>query len=153
LFFEKDKRAFRKPSRAFADQGLVERRSDMALYAQQIAYTPVAWAALLKAPENRLEALQRVVERLGGQIVDGWFTLGEYDVLVICELPDNVSAVALDMAVAAGGALKAVKTTPLLTFDDGLDAMRKARESAYTPPRSEIPYFGVARGEGAGSQT
>lgn len=125
----------------------------MALYAQQIAYTPVAWAALLKAPENRLEAVRRVVERLGGSIINGWFTLGEYDALVICELPDTVSAVAFDMAVAAGGALKAVKTTPLLTFDDGMDAMRKARETAYTPPRSEIPYFGVARGEGQGLPT
>ena len=38
----------------------------MALYAQQIAYTPLAWAALLKAPQNRLQAVQQVVERLGG---------------------------------------------------------------------------------------
>jgi uncharacterized protein with GYD domain len=125
----------------------------MALYAQQIAYTPTAWAALLKAPENRLKAVQQVVERLGGSIVNGWFTFGDYDVLVICELPDNVSAAAFDMAVAAGGAMKAVKTTPLLTFEDGIAAMRKAKEAEYTPPRSEIPYFGVYRGEGEGLLT
>lgn len=125
----------------------------MALYAQQIAYTPTAWAALLNAPENRLKAMQHVVERLGGHIVNGWFTLGDYDALVICELPDNVSAAALDMAVAAGGAMQAVKTTPLLTFDDGISAMRKAKAAEYQPPRSEIPYFGVYRGEGSGSST
>ncbi len=125
----------------------------MALYAQQIAYTPTAWAAQLKAPQNRLEAVQQVIERLGGRLVNGWFTFGDYDVLVICELPDNVSATAFSMAVAAGGALKAVKTTPLLTFEDGIAAMHKAREAEYTPPRSEIPYFGVYRGGAEGSRT
>jgi uncharacterized protein with GYD domain len=119
----------------------------MALYAQQIAYTPTAWAALLKAPENRLEAMQHVVERLGGRLIHGWFTFGDYDVLVICELPDQVTATALAMAVSAGGAMKAVKTTPLLTFDDGITAMHKAKAAEYQPPRSEIPYFGVYRGE------
>jgi uncharacterized protein with GYD domain len=122
----------------------------MALYAQQIAYTPLAWTALLKAPENRLAAVQHVVERLGGRLVHGWFTLGDYNALVICELPDTVSAAALDMAVMAGGALQAVKTTPLLTFDDGVAAMHQARAAEYQPPRSEIPYFGVYRGEEQG---
>jgi uncharacterized protein with GYD domain len=120
----------------------------MALYAQQISYMPQAWAALLKAPENRLEIVQQVVEGLGGKLLDGWFSFGEYDVLVICELPDTISAAALSMAVSAGGAIKSVKTTPLISFDEGLDAMRKAAETAYTPPRSEIPYFGVYRGQG-----
>jgi uncharacterized protein with GYD domain len=123
----------------------------MALYAQQISYTPVAWAALLKAPENRLVAVRHAIEALGGRLLDGWFAFGDYDILVICELPDNVSAAALAMAVSAGGALKAVRTTPLLSFDDGLAAMRKASQAAYTPPRSEIPYFGVYRGEGESS--
>ena len=125
----------------------------MALYAQQIAYTPLAWAALLKAPQNRLAAVQQVVEGLGGRLVHGWFTFGDYDVLVICELPDHVSAAALAMAVSAGGAMKAVKTTPLLTFEEGVAAMHKAREAEYQPPRSEIPYFGVYRGEEEGPLT
>jgi hypothetical protein len=33
-----------------------------------------------------------------------------------------------------------------MTFDDGLEALRKAREAEYAPPPSEIPYFGVFRG-------
>jgi uncharacterized protein with GYD domain len=115
----------------------------MALYAQQISYVPQAWAALLRAPEDRLETVQRVVEGLGGKVLDGWFSFGDYDILVICDLPDNVSAAALSMAVSAGGAIKSVKTTPLISFAEGIDAMRKASETAYTPPRSEIPYFGV----------
>jgi uncharacterized protein with GYD domain len=118
----------------------------MALYALQTAYAPLGWAALLKDPQNRMEAVKPVVQRLGGRVVDGWLTFGDYDVLVICQLPDNVSATALSMAISAGGAVKSVKTTPLVTFDEGLDALKKAKDARYTPPPSEVPYFGVYRG-------
>lgn len=118
----------------------------MAFYALQTAYTPVGWAALLKDPQNRMEAVKPVIQRLGGGIVDGWLTFGEYDVLMICQMPDNVSATALSMAISAGGAVKAVKTMPLMTFEEGIEALKKAKAAEYAPPRSEIPYFGVYRG-------
>jgi uncharacterized protein with GYD domain len=115
----------------------------MAHYLLQTAYTAVGWAALLKDPQHRLEAIMPVVERLGGKVVNGWFTFGDYDLLVICDLPDDVSAAALSMAIAAGGAVKGVKTLPLMSFEDGLQAMKKAETAEYTPPKSDIPYFGV----------
>ena len=117
----------------------------MAYYCLQTAYTPLGWAALLKDPQHRLEAVRPVIERLGGTIVNGWFAFGEYDLLIICDLPDNISAAALSMAISAGGAVKAAKTTPLMTFDDGLEALQRAKQAEYAPPRSEIPYFGVYR--------
>ncbi len=118
----------------------------MAHYSLQAAYTPLGWAALLKEPQHRLEAITPVVERLGGTVVNGWFMFGEYDLLVICELPDDVSAAALSMAISAGGAVKAVRIVPLMTFEDGLEAMGKTKVAEYAPPRSEVPYFGVYRG-------
>ena len=125
----------------------------MAHYSLQVAYTPLGWAALLKDPQHRLEAIKPVIERLGGSVVNGWFMFGEYDLLVICELPDDVSAAALSMAISAGGAARAVKIAPLMSFEDGLEAMRKAKAAEYAPPRSEIPYFGVYRGEVDGPPT
>jgi len=119
----------------------------MAYYALQAAYAPMGWAAMLKDPQHRLEAVRPVIERLGGSIVNGWLSFGEYDVLVVCQLPDNISAAALSMAISAGGAIKAVKTVPLMTFEEGLQALRKAKQAEYSPPRSEIPYFGVYRKE------
>ena len=117
----------------------------MPLYAQQVRYTEIGWAALVASPENRLEAIRPVIERLGGAIVDGWFSFGDYDMLLVCRMPDNVSAAALSMAVSAGGAIKSVKTIPLLTFDEGLQAMSKAKSAEYAPPATEIPYFGTYR--------
>ena len=61
-------------------------------------------------------------------------------------MPDNISAAALSMAISAGGAVKAAKTTPLMTFDEGLEALQRAKQAEYAAPRSEIPYFGVYRG-------
>jgi hypothetical protein len=43
----------------------------------------------------------------------------------IATLPDDESAVALPMAVQAGGAVKSFKTTPLLSLNDGIEAMEK----------------------------
>lgn len=63
---------------------------------------------------------------------------GDYDVIFIMEAPDNVSAAAVSMAVSAGGAAKAVHTTPLMTIEEGVRAIRKGAEAAasYRPPGS-----------------
>ena len=53
---------------------------------------------------------------------------------MICQFPDNVSAGAISIAAAGGGAVKAIKTTPLLTVEEGMEMMRKAGSSAYRPP-------------------
>src|SRR5215831_14526611 len=106
----------------------------MPQYLLQAAYTPDAWNAMVKSPQNRLEAVRPVIERLGGKIEGGWLSFGEYDVTVICQMPNNVSAAAFSMAAAAGGAVKAVKTTPLMSMEEAIEAMRKAGGAGYRPP-------------------
>ena len=88
----------------------------MATFMVEVAYTPEAWASLVKNPQNRLEAIRPAVERLGGKVETGWFTFGDYDIVVITQMPDSASAAAFSIAVSAGGAVKACKTTPLLTL-------------------------------------
>lgn len=106
----------------------------MPQYLLQAAYTPEAWAAMVKSPQNRLEAVRPVVQKLGGKIEGGWLSFGEYDIAVICELPNNVSAAAFSMAASAGGAMKTVKTTPLMSIEEAMEAMRKAGGAGYRPP-------------------
>lgn len=115
----------------------------MAYYLLQMSYTPLGWAALVKNPHNRLDVVKPVVQRLGGSIVDGWLQFGEYDLVLICQFPDSVSAAALSMALSAGGAVTGVKTTPLMTFEEGIESLNKARDAQYSPPESEYPYFGA----------
>ena len=66
----------------------------MAYYLFQASYTPEALAALIKKPENRIEIVSKTIEKLGGKVIGGWFCFGEYDVALVSELPDNVSAAA-----------------------------------------------------------
>jgi uncharacterized protein with GYD domain len=102
-------------------------------YLHQVAYSREGWEALLASPQNRIEAVRPAIEKLGGKIETAWFAFGEYDVIVIAELPDNVSAAAISMAFAGGGACKAVQTTPLMSPEEALQALRKAGECGYRP--------------------
>src|ERR1700751_4805173 len=102
----------------------------MPLYMYQASYTSESWAAQLKNPQNRIEAV-------GGKLVGGWYCFGEYDVVFICDVPNNESMSAIALAVAAGGALKSGKTTVLMTGVEGVGAMKKADlvAKAYKPAR------------------
>jgi len=106
----------------------------MAHFLLQVAYTADGWAALVKQPHNRLDEVRPVVARLGGSVDNQWVSFGDYDVVVLLQLPDNVSAAAFSIAVSAGGAVRAVKTTPLMSVEEGVDAMRTAGEVGYKPP-------------------
>jgi len=103
-------------------------------YLLQVAYTPEAWASLVAQPNNRLDAVRPAVEKLGGKIVQGWFAFGDYDLIAVLEMPGNVEAAAFSLAAAAGGAVKSIKTTPLLSAAEGVEAMKKAASSGYKAP-------------------
>ena len=106
----------------------------MAYFLLQGAYTAEAWAALVKNPVNRFEAVRPAVEKLGGGVEGSFFAFGDYDVVLILRMPDNVSAAAFSLAVAAGGAFKSHKTTPQMSIEEGIEALRRAGESGYRPP-------------------
>ncbi len=107
----------------------------MAYFLLQGAYTPEAWTALVKNPVDRIETVRPVIEKLGGKVEGAWFAFGDYDVVLIMQMPDNVSAAAFSLAVAAGGAFKSHKTTPLMTIADGVEAMKKAAGAGYQRPK------------------
>ena len=106
----------------------------MAYFLLQGGYTAEAWKVLVQNPVNRIEAVRPAVEKLGGRIESSFFAFGEYDVVLIIEMPDNVSAAAFSLAVAAGGAFKVHKTTPLMSMEEGIEALKKAGGTGYRPP-------------------
>ncbi len=106
----------------------------MAHYLFQCAYTPEAWATMVKNPQNRLEAVGSVAKRLGGGIEAAWLSFGEYDVVVILEMPDDVSVAAFAAAAASAGHLKSMKTTPLMEVEAMIGALEKASGVVYPLP-------------------
>ena len=110
----------------------------MPLYMYQAAYTPESWAAQIKNPQNRVETVGRqACEAVGGKLVGGWLCFGEYDLVVICDVPNDESMSAIALALAAGGAVKASRTTRLMTGAQGIEILKKAQDVAkvYRPAR------------------
>src|SRR5262245_24613343 len=106
----------------------------MAQYLIQVAYTSDAWSSLLKSPQDRTKVLKPVLDKLGGSFGSAFLAFGEYDIIGVLNMPGNVEAAAFAMAAAAGGAIKSIKTTPLMTIEEGIDAMKKAAQAGYIPP-------------------
>ena len=105
----------------------------MPTFLVQASYTSEALAALVKNPQNRSEVVRKSIENLGGELVGAWMSFGDHDVVFIVQMPDVISAAAMALAVGAGGALKGTKTTLLVTLEEGVEALKKASTSGYTP--------------------
>ena len=102
----------------------------MPLYMTRVSYTSEALAALTRNLENRGEAFGGLAETIGGRLVSFYNIFGKYDVLVIYEAPDESTA-AIVLAAISPGHLSRVKTTVLLSAEEGVEAMRKAGEAMY----------------------
>ena len=102
----------------------------------QVSYTAASWNNLVRDPQNRLKILIPSVENLGGKIESAFLSFGDYDAVGILEFSDDISAAALSMAIMAGGGIKQIKTTPLISWDKGVKALEKAKAAAYKPPES-----------------
>jgi uncharacterized protein with GYD domain len=110
----------------------------MPLYMYQAAYTAESWAAQMKTPQNRVESVGRqVTEAVGGRMIGGWYCLGDYDVILIADVPNIESMAAIAVAIAAGGAIKSSHTTALMTGAELVAALKKSGSvvEGYKPAR------------------
>src|SRR6516165_1344501 len=105
----------------------------MPYFLTQATYTPESWNTLVQHPHDRLEAIRPAVEKLGGRIINAFYAFGEYDVVVITEMPNEASAAALAVAAAAGGSLRTTKTTQLITAAESVEIVKKAATCGYKP--------------------
>src|SRR6202045_2427910 len=99
----------------------------MPLYMYQAAYTAESWAAQMKNPQNRVESVGRqVTEAVGGKMIGGWYCLGDYDAVLIADVPNIESMAAIAVAIAAGGAIKSSQTTALMTRAELVGGLKKS---------------------------
>ena len=106
----------------------------MSKFLLQLSYTSDAWTTQVKNPTSPLDRATTVIESLGGKIESLYYAFGEYDLVGIMDMPSNVNAAAVSLAVNAGGAVKSMQTTPLMELDEGVAAMRAAAAATYSPP-------------------
>ncbi len=107
----------------------------MSIFMVQASYSTAATSAMIKNPQDRGAAIKPIIEKMGGKLLGAWLSFGDYDIVVIAEVPDNVGAAALALAVGATGAMSAYRTTPLMTTDESMKAMKMAGKVGYQPPK------------------
>ncbi len=104
----------------------------MAKYMVQASYVGEGLKGLLKeGGSKRRDTVAQVIEAMGGKLESFYYAFGDYDVVGLADMPDNVSAVAFSMMVNASGMINA-KTTVLLAPEDIDQATSKVVE--YRPP-------------------
>jgi uncharacterized protein with GYD domain len=104
----------------------------MPKYLIQASYNAEGLKGLQKdTASGRKAAVSRAVKALKGKVESFYFALGEDDVVVIVDLPDNTSAAALALGASSSGLVR-TRTTALLTVDETDVALK--RSTGYRPP-------------------
>lgn len=83
---------------------------------------------------SRRTAVEALVASVGGTVEAVYFSFGQQDITIICDLPDEASLAAIAMTVASTGATDSVRSIPLLTAEE-VDAATK-KSPAYRAPGS-----------------
>jgi uncharacterized protein with GYD domain len=105
----------------------------MAKYLIKATYSAEGAKGVLKeGGTGRKDVVSRAVGELGGKLESFYFAFGEHDAYVTCDMPDNVSAAAVSLAVNAAGGAKT--TTVVLMTPEEVDQATKKGVSAYRPP-------------------
>ena len=104
----------------------------MPKYLVQASYVGDGLKGLIKeGGTSRKETVTRVIEGMGGKMETFYYAFGDFDVIGIADMPDNVSSVAFSLAVNASGGIKA-KTIVLITPEEIDEATKKAVD--FRPP-------------------
>ncbi len=108
----------------------------MPFYLFQAAYRDTQLKAALDAQSDRSEAARVLIESFGGKLHQSFMAFGEWDVVGILEFPDNELAAAAIMRLELTGVHSRAQTTVLITNDEAMRAMSKAKttQTSYRPP-------------------
>jgi uncharacterized protein with GYD domain len=72
---------------------------------------------LKEGGSKRRAAVQKIVEGLGGKLEAFYYAYGEDDAVIIVDLPDTASGLAISLTVNASGAVR-LSTTPLIAPEE-----------------------------------
>lgn len=108
----------------------------MPMYLARVKLSKEFMGAVVDSPEDRMITTTKLLKGIGGRLHNYFFSFGEYDIILLFELPDNVGAASLSMVLSASSSATEIETTPLLTMQEAVEAMHRSSEAmaVYTPP-------------------
>ena len=115
----------------------------MPKYMIQASYVGEGLKGLLKeGGTKRRDTVAQVIEGMGGTLESFYYAFGDYDVVGVADMPDNVSSVAFSLMINASGVISA-KTTVLLTPEE-IDQATKLTVD-YRPPGQQQYFVRLSR--------
>jgi uncharacterized protein with GYD domain len=116
--------------RVFRHAALAAMGEGMPIYITQGRYTREAIKGMIVRPEDRADAISRLLSKAGGRLLGYYVTFGEYDFLSIAELPNDIQAAAALLAAASGGGVTDLRTTVAMTSVEAQGAFAAASDLA-----------------------
>ena len=102
----------------------------MPLFITQGRFTHEYIRGGLAKPEDRHAVISRLIEEAGGKLVSLYVTLGQYDFLVVSEMPDAKAASILAFVATGGGGIEGSVTTQAFTTAEARDMFEAASKLA-----------------------
>jgi len=102
----------------------------MPIYITQGRYTRDAIKGMIVKPEDRADAVSRLLSKVGGRLIGYYLTFGEFDFLFVAEIPSDTQAAAALLAAASGGGVTALHTTVAMTSVEAKGAFAAASDLA-----------------------
>jgi uncharacterized protein with GYD domain len=102
----------------------------MPIYITQGRYTRDAIKGMIIKPEDRADAVGRLLSKAGGKLIGYYLTFGEYDFLCIAEAPTDTQMAAVLLAAGSSGGLTDLHTTVAMTSVDAKGAFAAAADLA-----------------------
>jgi uncharacterized protein with GYD domain len=80
-----------------------------------------------KASPGRKAAVEKLFASVGGKVESVYYCFGDYDVILIADVPDGAAMAAASINACSTGLVR-IKTTPLLTIAETDEAVGKKVE-------------------------
>jgi uncharacterized protein with GYD domain len=107
----------------------------MSIFITQGCFTREYISGGLARPEDRHAAISSLCERAGGKLVSLYFTTGEFDFLIISDMPDAAAASVIGLAAVGGGGITRSVTTAAFTSAEAKALFERAGQvvGSYKP--------------------
>jgi uncharacterized protein with GYD domain len=72
---------------------------------------------------DRFSSFKTKVEKVGGKLIGGYYTFGEYDVIIVMEAPNDEAVMSLMLKVGSAGNVR-TKTLKAFTAEEGIKVIK-----------------------------
>ncbi len=122
----------------------------MPIFMTQTKYSEESLKAMAEHPSDRPKQMSKVIESFGGKLLHFYWVFGDTDVIAIYEAPDSEAVFSIVLTLSHGGAIASQKTLSLLSNEQAMSAMSRAKgaDTGYTSPVEEWEGWHDDGGEG-----